>query len=873
MGCRISPANFVRSSIFTELHLLVKRNSLMPFYRFMVGLVVCLPSIAIADSMVVAHRGLFQHAPENTMSAFEACLKLGIGIEVDVRRSKDGHLVCVHDSTVNRTTNGSGHVARLTLAPLQQLDAGSWFDRNFNKARIPTMEQIFRAAAKYRDSRFLIAIDLKAADIEVDVVKLANRYKLLPKLLFIGSTITSPAVRRQLFNADDDAHIATVAHDSNEFQSAVVDPYSDWVYFRYIPNGDEIAKAHRAGRQCFIAGKNVAGQVPKNWRHVESLGMDAVLTDFPLQMAEQQRQIRSQFSSSFSERTQHSKGNAMDQMFQQIVDKYLDQSLRMSPVYATSLGDHRFDGVIDDVDENARRAQLDSSRHLLEQLKQLDRQAMSRDNQVDYLVLKQALEKSIWNIETLRDWQWNPLVYTNISGSSLYSLMARDYAPIEKRLASATARLRQLPRFYAQVREALEPKLVPPIHAETAAKQHRGILSIIDNMIRPQMKKLPETDRKQLESAIQQARKAIDEHGEWIENELTPNAAGDFRLGPRLYDEKLAHILGTPMTRPQIRDLAKSELRRVRAEMYTIARPYYEKQHPNQKLPDEPESDLQQTVIESALELAYAEIPERDRVVESAVESMKVTTDFVKQHDLVTVPSDPLEIIIMPEFQRGVSFAYCDSPGALEVGQKTFYAVAPLPENWTEEQGKSFLREYNIRSIHNLTIHEAMPGHFLQLAHSNRHPSKIRAVLWSGTFVEGWACYTEQVMSDAGFLGDDPLMRLVMYKWYLRSIANSIMDQSIHVDGMRRPEAMKLMMQDTFQEEREAAAKWVRAQLTSTQLSTYFVGLHEHFDLRESAKQAWGDDFTLKRYHDAVISHGSPPAKFVKALLLNQSIE
>jgi len=165
-----------------------------------------------------------------------------------------------------------------------------------------------------------------------------------------------------------------------------------------------------------------------------------------------------------------------------------------------------------------------------------------------------------------------------------------------------------------------------------------------------------------------------------------------------------------------------------------------------------------------------------------------------------------------------------------------------------------------------------MPGHFLQIAHANRSPDRLRAVLSSGTFVEGWACYTEQMMSEEGFLNAGPLMRLVTLKWYLRAIANSILDQAIHVEGMRREEAMKLMTHDTFQEEREAAGKWIRAQVTATQLSTYFVGYQEHRDLRKAAEKAWGKDFNLKRYHDGAMSFGSPPVKFVRALLLDESI-
>jgi uncharacterized protein (DUF885 family) len=290
-------------------------------------------------------------------------------------------------------------------------------------------------------------------------------------------------------------------------------------------------------------------------------------------------------------------------------------------------------------------------------------------------------------------------------------------------------------------------------------------------------------------------------------------------------------------------------------------------------LPATPTGEQQQGAIAAALEIAYEQQPTRDRVFDTARDAFEQTLNFVKAADFVTVYDDPLEIIPMPEFQRGVALAYCDSPGPLDKGQKTFYAVSPIPPDWNESQVKSFLREYNTRSIYDLTIHEAMPGHYLQLTHANRYDSPLRAVLASGTFIEGWAVYTERLMVEQGFLESDPLMRLIQRKWYLRSIGNAILDQAVHVDGMSREDAMRKMTHDTFQEEREAASKWVRAQLTAAQLPTYFVGMQEHLALREEAEKRWAKGFALKRYHDTVLSYGSPPVRYVRELMFDLPIE
>jgi uncharacterized protein (DUF885 family) len=574
----------------------------------------------------------------------------------------------------------------------------------------------------------------------------------------------------------------------------------------------------------------------------------------------------------FAQTSDSQKANLMDKSFEELSKRYLDEFPALSPVNATGLGDHRFDHQLDQVSDEARTREAAFYRKWIAELEAIDRSKLSRQQQVDRTLLLRRLRNDLWSLEELREWEWNPIAYTQLSGGAVYSLLAREFAPIETRLVSVAARLEQYPRLLEQVRTTLKAERTPRVHAETAIKQNRGVLSTIDEMVKPAMGSLPDADRKRLERAIVTATEAIETHQVWLEKELLPKTAGDARIGLKLFDEKLARTLDSKLTRQEIRERAEFELHRIRKEMYALAGKALKARDPKFDLPAEPTADQQQEVIQKGINLAAAEIPPRDGVVAAAETSLEITTKFVREHDLITIPPDPLRIIIMPEFQRGVSVAYCDSPGALEVGQKTFYAVAPLPTDWSDEQCRSFLREYNIRSIHNLTVHEAMPGHFVQIALSNRNPSRLRSLLSSGTFVEGWACYTEQMMSEEGFMKDDPLMRLVTLKWNLRTIANAILDQSLHVDGMNREEAMRLMTRDTFQEEREAAGKWVRAQVTSCQLSTYFVGYQEHRDLRRATEKAKGDKFSLKTYHDDVCSHGSPPVEFVKALVLDQPI-
>ena len=562
-----------------------------------------------------------------------------------------------------------------------------------------------------------------------------------------------------------------------------------------------------------------------------------------------------------------------DAAFADLSKRALEGWLQLSPVSATQIGEHKYDGELDDLSAAGRQKGLAFSKKILAELDATDTAALSRENQVDAAILRNQLQYDIWTAETLQSWAWDPQVYNNVAGGAIYGLMAREFAPLPERLKSATARMQKIPALLAQARENLDPARVPKVHAETVAKQNAGILSIVDTFITPNLKDLPEADRAQAEAAIDGLKKAVAEHQAWLDKTLVPNAKGDFRIGQTLYDQKLQFALLSSLSRADIKQRAEGELKRVREEMYGIARTVLKDKPGAPALPETPTADEQQKAIEAALELAYAERPARDKVVPDAEAALAQATEFVRQHDLVTLPDAPVEIIEMPEFQRGVAVAYCDSPGPLDKNLKTFYAVSPIPDEWDQKQVDSFLREYNSRMIHLLSIHEGTPGHYLEGWHSAKFPSTLRAVLRSGMFAEGWAVYTEKMMADAGYLDNDPLFRLVQLKFYLRTIANAILDQGVHVDNWTREQAMDLMVNQTFQQEREAAGKWTRAQLTSAQLPTYFVGVQEHFDTRKAVEQKLGTDFDLKAYHDQVLSYGAPPVRFVRQLMLDEPIK
>jgi uncharacterized protein (DUF885 family) len=561
--------------------------------------------------------------------------------------------------------------------------------------------------------------------------------------------------------------------------------------------------------------------------------------------------------------------SAADARFAALSARYIDGTARLSPVSATLLGDHRFDAEVDDVSSPARARRIAFNRAVLAEAQAIPADELSRESQVDRALLINQARYDLWRDETLRSWAWDPQIYSSLAGNALYGLLARDYAPRPVRLAAAVSRMEKLPGLLAQSRAQLDVARVPGVHAETVAKQNAGLVELVDTMIKPHVGELSPAAQARFAAAEPRLRAAVAEHQAWLDRTLVPAAKGDFRLGAWLYDQKLAFALQSPMSRQEIRRAAEQTLRLTRAEMHRISAGVLAGRA---GAPAASDAAAEQRVIEAALALAYADHAPREGLVEAARAALDEATRFVRAKDFVTLPDAPVEVILMPEFQRGYSVANCDPPGPLDRRQKTFYAVSPIPPDWTAAQADSFLHEYNRRALHDIAVHEAMPGHYVQLWHSNRHPSTLRAVLSSGPFVEGWAVYAENLMAVEGYLDHDPLYRLQQLKVRVRAITNAVLDQMVHVDGASEAEVMRFLTVTAFQQEREAAGKWTRARLDSAQLPFYFVGVAEHDAVRAEAERRWGPGFTLKRYHDTVLSFGSPPMRYARALMFGEAI-
>ena len=555
------------------------------------------------------------------------------------------------------------------------------------------------------------------------------------------------------------------------------------------------------------------------------------------------------------------KQGSADQRFEKLVKDYFEQALPMSPEFATQLGDHRFDSRLTDYSPEGEQRGRDLDQSTLKALSDIPLTELSQVDQTDARILQHRLSYSIFRTDVLREREWNPLHYS--FGQAIYVLIARDFAPLSERLQTAKARLEALPAAIAQAKSNLK-RSPPKVHTETAISQNKGAVRMVKVELAALAAQVPGMQA-QLEPSQLRAVAALEEYGEWLEKELLPRSTDDFRLGEEKYRQKLRFALESDLSMEEIARRARADLASTQDQIYQVALSLYRRNFPGKTSPAE--LNDRKKVVAAVLAKLAEDRPTNDTIVELAKADLKSTTDFVRSKELVTLPQEPVKVVVMPEFKRGVAVAYCDPSGPLEKRAETFFAISPTPSDWTAARVESFFKEYNNYMVQDLTVHEAMPGHYLQLAHSNhfRAPTPIRSILYSGLFAEGWAVYAERLMADHGYGG--PEVRMQQLKMRLRMVINAILDGQIHAGTMTEKEAMALMMEEGFQEEGEAAGKWKRAQLTSAQLPTYYVGNLEVEAIRKDYLAKHGAQTKERQMHDAMLSFGTPAPKYVRELL------
>ncbi len=588
-------------------------------------------------------------------------------------------------------------------------------------------------------------------------------------------------------------------------------------------------------------------------------------------------------------------------MLAALTEAMLDGWFARSPVDATAAGLHEHDDRWPDLSAAGRAETAAWIEQRLSEADAIPREGLDADGRLELDTIRNQLELARFASEVEQVWTRNPLAYASLISTGLDELMSREFAPIEQRSGDLAARLEGLPTLIDQALANLaEPEALLRPHAEVALAQYRGLVGLIRDEVPARMAEAEVATRERLASASGPAIAAIERLHAHVEAAL-PKARGEWRLGAQAFDRKLELTLQTELSSGELLALARAEHTRVRADMAALARELYVAMWGQAALDKARAQGLDdQGVVRAVLAELAQDHPTPEGLRDAAEANLARLDAFVRDNALVPIdPAEVLEVIWTPPAQRGVAIAGLAAPAPLDAqtpGLPSFYLVQPLPDAWSPELRESFLREYNTFMLEILSIHEAIPGHFVQLYWGKREPSKIRKVFTNGPFVEGWAVYTEKLMVDAGYAGAGPgpdskrpkqvskalwtvqtsdelrakAIALHGLKFYLRTVTNAILDHEIHAGTMTREQAIALMVEQSFQERGEAEAKWTRAQLSSTQLSTYFVGAQAWFRLRTQAEAraaAAGQPFDLLAFHREALSHGAPPVHRLPELM------
>jgi uncharacterized protein (DUF885 family) len=534
-----------------------------------------------------------------------------------------------------------------------------------------------------------------------------------------------------------------------------------------------------------------------------------------------------------------------------LTDDFVYGSLALSPVGATSAGYHEHNGVkLDEQIDDFSAAGIDQQHKFYSdfhnRLSAIQQDSLSAEDRADFEIIDNQINLSLLELDKIQSYRHNPTVYVELVGNALFNPFVLEYAPLDQRYRAIIQRLQKIPALMQQGQANLLD--APDVWNRVAREENEGNLDLIDKTLRA---KAPDALKADYDRAAGPALDSLRAFTKFLKDDLSKKTS-DWRLGKEKYDQKFAYTLVSGKKPEQVLSEAEAALKDVRDQMAKLAAPQS---------------------VKAALDKIAQQHTTPAAFMDEAKKDLEEATNFVREKHLVTLGNTSnLQVIPTPEFMRGIySVAGFNAAPALEPQLGAFYWVTPIPPSMPKASVDSKLREYNRYGLMQITIHEAMPGHYVQFEFANALQPKSRRVLRSifgnGPYVEGWALYTQQMMSDEGFMDNSKELRLSMMKQLLRSIANSILDIRLQTMGMTEQQALDLMMNDTFQEKEEATGKYQRAQLSSCQLPMYFLGWRGWLDTREDYKKRKGAAFQLQQFQDAALKESAVPLPVLGSLL------
>jgi uncharacterized protein (DUF885 family) len=545
-----------------------------------------------------------------------------------------------------------------------------------------------------------------------------------------------------------------------------------------------------------------------------------------------------------------------DAAFLRYEDSFLEELWKTNPDWATSVGYHKYDSLLVIPTDKARDQAIKFAKVQLDSLSRYPEGTLSDGNKIDHHMIKNQMESMQWSLEQLKSYQWDPSSY-NVIGT-FASILNEHYAPLTQRLRSFYQKMQNIPAYYKEA----EKQLKNPVAELTqlAIDQHLGGVSIIENDFADSLKKtnIPAAEQKLMIDRAKLSADAIKGFATFLKG-MKNDKPRSFRLGKEFYEAKFKYDIQAEGTAQQTYNSAVERKKYLHREMTKLSRKLWPKYFGTAAMPKD---SLE--LIARVIDTLSAKHVTPDGFQSAIEQEIPKLTAFIQAKDLLTMdPSKPLVVRKEPGYMAGVAGASISSPGPYDKGGNTYYNVGSL-SGWSAEKAESYLREYNNYTLQILCIHEAIPGHYTQLVYANKAPSLIKSVLGNGAMVEGWAVFSEQEMIDAGFGDAAPEMRLMWYKWHLRSVCNTILDYSVHAGNMTKEQAIKMLTNEAFQQQTEADNKWKRVSVSSVQLTSYYTGYKEINALHEEWKKKQASKYKLKQFNEKFLSYGSAPVKFIK---------
>jgi Bacterial protein of unknown function (DUF885) len=551
--------------------------------------------------------------------------------------------------------------------------------------------------------------------------------------------------------------------------------------------------------------------------------------------------------------------------FAQAVQQYLHGSVSRDPLFADSIGIHSADDRLPDYSAAGLASDTAWQTAWRARFASYDPSSLSIGDRADRQALLDTLDAQLQDDAQLPSEKLDPTMYAGVIGDAAYQLTSREYAPLDERMRHVAARMLLIPKIVAEAEANLTRP--PRVSTQLAVDQNQGNIDFYQHDVASMGAHASPQTKAAIDRAMPALVASLQDFQRFLSGPLLERSDGNPRVGAAMFDRDLRLVDGTDTPRAVLVARAKAAFAATRARMYSIALPLDRKYFPG-RVHRETGDALVTAVVGEVLDRLALDHPDRDHIFATAKSDVEHLMTFLRDDPVVVLPSpDTLQVVPTPPFQAGFAGAGLDPAGPFTPLAASFYYIDRIPPSWSPSYVESYLRDNNDYELQILSTHEAVPGHYVQFRYNAHTPSLVRRVWANGSYVEGWAVYTEGMMEDAGYGGGDPRLRLFQLKWRLREYANTIIDAQFHTGTLTQAQCVSFLMQDAFQEREQAQLKWHRLELSHDQLSSYFVGLDAILQARDVFARERGAKYGVADFNARLLRTGSVEPRFISALL------